>query len=187
LVYHFNAANTLKAIEYANTVARGLRPIAGYEFSEQKAGVLVNETVRERVDAAFEALVTQELPAFITQTWIRSTSLSIKKRITETLSPHLRQMSEGLAELFCLTDPSREDNPMIFASEEFFRTTEYGKGHAIGRNCRFLQGPGTNPQSIARAKLMSGKERYETILNYRRDGPPLSTFSCVRPYSTAEA
>lgn len=30
-------------------------------------------------------------------------------------------MSEGLAETFCLTDPSRRDNPIIFASDGMYR------------------------------------------------------------------
>jgi hypothetical protein len=32
-----------------------------------------------------------------------------------------RSMSEGLAETFCLTDPSRHENPIIFASEGMYR------------------------------------------------------------------
>lgn len=29
----------------------------------------------------------------------------------------LYSLSEGLAETFCLTDPSKTDNPIVFASE----------------------------------------------------------------------
>ncbi|KAK7703222.1 hypothetical protein SLS64_009198 [Diaporthe eres] len=78
-------------------------------------------------------------------------------------------MSEGLAETFCLTDPSRRDNPIIFASE--------------GRNCRFLQGPKTSPFSVRRIreKLDAGKEHYETFLNYRRDGSPFMNLLMCTP------
>lgn len=41
----------------------------------------------------------------------------VLKLYAGTLAPHLREASEGLAEVFCLTDPSRPDNPIVFASE----------------------------------------------------------------------
>ncbi|KAK3359781.1 hypothetical protein B0T25DRAFT_109581 [Lasiosphaeria hispida] len=132
---------------------------------------------------ASEALVREELPAFITHTWIRIASVSIRKGTTGTLSAHPRQVSERLAEVFCLTDPSREDDPVVFASEGFYRTTQYGKNHAIGRNCRFLQGPKTNASSIERLhkKLTAGKEHYETLLNYRKDGSPFTNLLMCAP------
>jgi len=50
---------------------------------------------------------------------------------------------------------------------EFHRTTQYGVSYAIGRNCRFLQGPKTNRSSIARFKKASaeGKDHSEVFLN----------------------
>ena len=50
---------------------------------------------------------------------------------------------------------------------EFHRTTQYGVNYAIGRNCRFLQGPKTNRSSVARFKemCMQGKEHSEVFLN----------------------
>lgn len=50
---------------------------------------------------------------------------------------------------------------------EFHRTTQYGVGYAIGRNCRFLQGPKTNPNSVARfgKAAREGKDHSEVFLN----------------------
>ena len=95
----------------------------------------------------------------------------------------LRDASEGLAEVFCLSDPSRHDNPIILASDEFHRTTQYGMDYAIGRNCRFLQGPRTNPFSVQRIKerLKAGQEHVETFLNYRRDGSPFMNLLLCAP------
>ncbi len=39
------------------------------------------------------------------------------------------------------SDPSHPDNPMIFVSDEFEDQTGYSPEEALGRNCRFLQGP----------------------------------------------
>jgi PAS domain S-box-containing protein len=74
-----------------------------------------------------------------------------------------------------ITDPSQEDNPVIFANRAFRDLTGYEQDEALGRNCRFLQGPDTDPD--ARAKLKACIEAHEDlhieILNYRKDG---STF-----------
>jgi hypothetical protein len=55
--------------------------------------------------------------------------------------------------------------------------------YVIGRNCRFLQGPKTNPFSVKRIreKLEAGKEHMETFLNYRRDGSPFMNLLMVAP------
>jgi hypothetical protein len=55
--------------------------------------------------------------------------------------------------------------------------------HVIGRNCRFLQGPKTNPFSVRRIrdKLLAGKEHFETFLNYRRDGSPFMNLLMIAP------
>ncbi|KAH8047203.1 PAS domain-containing protein [Aureococcus anophagefferens] len=38
--------------------------------------------------------------------------------------------------------------PMVYVNPEFCRVTEYPREEAVGRNCRFLQGPDTEPESI---------------------------------------
>jgi hypothetical protein len=73
--------------------------------------------LEEKANHAFDVLVRDDLPAFITHVFTQVVSVNISKRITGNLPPMLREASEGLAEVFCLTDPSRTDNPIIFASE----------------------------------------------------------------------
>lgn len=55
--------------------------------------------------------------------------------------------------------------------------------YVLGRNCRFLQGPKTEPASIRRLKemILAGKEHCETLLNYRRDGSPFMNLLMVSP------
>lgn len=66
---------------------------------------------------------------------------------------------------------------------EFHRMTQYGLDYVIGRNCRFLQGPKTNPFAVQRIreKLDQGKQHYETFLNYRRDGSPFMNLLMCAP------
>lgn len=54
-----------------------------------------------------------------------------------------------------------------FCTPEFYRTTQYGRDYAIGRNCRFLQGPKSDKHCVARmsAAVKSGQEFSEVLLN----------------------
>lgn len=183
LIYYLDALKALRAINYANAVAEALDPIEGLEFTQTAARPTLNTVLEEKASKAFDLLVRDDLPAFITHIFVQVASVSISKRVTGALPPMLRDASEGLAEVFCLTDPSRSDNPIIFASEEFHRTTQYGVSYAIGRNCRFLQGPKTNRNSVARFKkaCIEGKDHSEVFLNYRRDGSPFMNLLMVAP------
>ncbi|KAH8726786.1 hypothetical protein GQ44DRAFT_649836 [Phaeosphaeriaceae sp. PMI808] len=183
LIYYLDALKALRAINYANAVAEALEPIKSLEFTTNPARPTVNAILEEKADQAFDVLVRDDLPAFITHVFTQVVSVSISKRVTGNLPPMLRDASEGLAEVFCLTDPSRADNPIIFASEEFHRTTQYGVGYVIGRNCRFLQGPKTNRNSVNRLRevLAAGKEHSEVFLNYRRDGSPFMNLLMMAP------
>jgi hypothetical protein len=167
LIYYLDALKALKAIKYANAIAEALTPIDDHEFTGTSVQSTANVALENRTKEAFDALVRDELPAYIAHVFIQVVSLSIQRRVTGTLPSHLREASEGLAEVFCLTDPSRPDNPIVFASEEFHRTTQYGVDYAIGRNCRFLQGPQTNKDSTRRLReaILAGKEVSEVFLN----------------------
>ncbi|KAF1964723.1 hypothetical protein BU23DRAFT_491751 [Bimuria novae-zelandiae CBS 107.79] len=183
LVYYLDALKAMRAIQYANAVAEALEPIDGHEFTEHPPRATINAVLEDKAQQAFDMLVKEELPAFITHTFIQVVSVSVQKRVTGNLPLHLRESSEGLAEVFCVTDPSRSDNPIIFASEEFHRTTQYGVNFAIGRNCRFLQGPMTNRSSVMRLHnaVTEGKEVSEVFLNYRRDGSPFMNLLMMAP------
>ena len=120
LIFYLDALKALRAITYANAISEALEPIPGFQFTEQAPQPTENSALLTKAKQAFEVLVKEDLPAYIVHVWIQVVSVSIQKRITGTLAPHLREASEGLAEVFCLTDPSRPDNPIVFASEGIF-------------------------------------------------------------------
>lgn len=53
---------------------------------------------------------------------------------------------------FCVTDPRLPDNPIVYASESFIELTGYERSQVLGRNCRFLQGPDTDPDAVAKIR-----------------------------------
>ena len=81
------------------------------------------------------------------------------------------------------SDPSLPDNPMIFVSDEFAAQTGYSPDEAVGRNCRFLQGPDTNPHAVEAIRQGLRAETRFTIdiLNYRKDGSPFTNRLRIRP------
>lgn len=71
-----------------------------------------------------------------------------------------------------VTDPNRADNPIVFANQAFQDLTGYTREEIIGRNCRFLQGPNTDRQQVARLReaIAEGEAIDVDLLNYRKDG-----------------
>jgi PAS domain S-box-containing protein len=86
------------------------------------------------------------------------------------------------------SDRNAPDNPMIFVSDEFEAQTGYSPDEAVGRNCRFLQGPDTNPHAIEAIRQgLQAQTRFTIdILNYRRDGEPFVNRLRIRPIYDGE-
>jgi len=73
---------------------------------------------------------------------------------------------------FVITDPSLPDNPIVFASGGFLTLTGYTLDQVLGRNCRFLQGPQTDPMAVAKIRkaIADGYDTSVCLLNYKIDG-----------------
>ena len=71
-----------------------------------------------------------------------------------------------------VTDPNQSDNPIIFCNNAFLRLSGYSDDEVIGRNCRFLQGPETDQETISKVReaIAAGQDVAVDILNYRKDG-----------------
>lgn len=73
---------------------------------------------------------------------------------------------------FVVTDPSLPDNPIVYATQGFLNLTGYTLDQVLGRNCRFLQGPETDPKAVEkiRRSIEEGTDMSVCLLNYRMDG-----------------
>ncbi|WP_205686760.1 histidine kinase famiy protein [Caulobacter flavus] len=87
-----------------------------------------------------------------------------------------------------LTDPNKPDNPIVFANKAFLDLTGYEEAEILGRNCRFLQGPGSDREAIAEMREAVAKADAISleILNYKRDGSPFWNAVFIGPvYDTS--
>ena len=73
---------------------------------------------------------------------------------------------------FTISDPGLPDNPLVWVNPAFTRITGYGFDEAAGRNCRFLQGAATDPETVRamRDALDTHQSITVTLVNYRKDG-----------------
>ncbi|MCG8544943.1 MAG: PAS domain-containing protein [Alphaproteobacteria bacterium] len=66
----------------------------------------------------------------------------------------------------------RDDLPLVYVNQAFLDTTGYTRDEVLGRNCRFLQGSGTNPETVRALKqsVVAFEAIEVEILNYKKDG-----------------
>jgi diguanylate cyclase (GGDEF)-like protein/PAS domain S-box-containing protein len=71
----------------------------------------------------------------------------------------------------------------IYCTESFTRMTGYDIADIVGRSCRFLQGPDTDPGTVEdiRRALIAGQHYRGRILNYRRNGTEFWNHLSINP------
>jgi PAS domain S-box-containing protein len=82
-----------------------------------------------------------------------------------------------------VSDPTLPDCPLIYINSAFEKLTGFSAAEALGRNCRFMQGPLTDADDVARLRdAIARRERIELdLLNHRRDGTPFWNRLMVAP------
>ena len=87
-----------------------------------------------------------------------------------------------------ITNPRLPDNPVVFCNDSFCRLTGYARDEIVGRNCRFLQGPETDPATVA--AIRAAVDRVEAIeidvRNRRKDGEPFWNRLLMAPVHDAD-
>ncbi|GHC97513.1 PAS domain-containing protein [Novosphingobium pokkalii] len=87
-----------------------------------------------------------------------------------------------------ISNPRLPDNPIVECNAAFEALTGYERDEIIGRNCRFLRGPGTEPDLTEELRLgiREGRPVLVEIINYKKDGTPFRNAVMVAPIFDAQ-
>lgn len=82
-----------------------------------------------------------------------------------------------------ISNPHLPDNPIVECNDAFAALTGYRPDEIIGRNCRFLTGPGTETElsDTLRRAIRDRRAALVEILNYKKDGTPFRNAVLVAP------
>ncbi len=94
-----------------------------------------------------------------------------RRRYQEELELRTEAM-EGAPMGITISDPNREDNPIVYINSGFETITGYSPAETVGRNCRFLQGEETREEPVAVLREAIENERPVAVelRNYRKNG-----------------
>jgi len=87
-----------------------------------------------------------------------------------------------------ISNPRRADNPLEIVNDAFCELTGYAEQDVVGRNCRFLAGPETQPaaQGDLRSAVADARPILREILNYRSDGSRFRNGVMITPIFDAD-
>ena len=106
------------------------------------------------------------------------------RTITDALLAAIAHSTEPMA----LSDPHLPDHPIIAVNAAFEAMSGYTAAEIVGRNCRMLQGPGTDQAAARRLGrvIAAGEGCVEWLVNHKRDGTPFWNLLFLSPVRDAE-
>jgi PAS domain S-box-containing protein len=108
------------------------------------------------------------------------------KRAQEALRLRDRAIAAASSGIL-ITGTQQDDYAIIYCNPAFTQLTGYSEAEVMGRNCRFLRGPDTDPLTIGtiRQALQAEQPCQVVILNYRKDGSPFWNELTIAPVRDA--
>jgi PAS domain S-box-containing protein len=118
----------------------------------------------------------------------KSRTASIRNSESESevpmrVSADLLDALSSFKQTFVVSDATQPDYPIVYASGGFYTMTGYSTKEVIGHNCRFLQGPETDPADVEKIRhaVKSGKNFCGRLLNYKKDGSTFWNLLTITP------
>jgi diguanylate cyclase (GGDEF)-like protein/PAS domain S-box-containing protein len=100
----------------------------------------------------------------------RATAAPVRALLTAGAADALLERALGATNSgVTIADMTRSDAPLVFTNAAFERLAGFRGDELLGRNCRSLQGPDTDPAAVRRIRdaIDAGRECRELLLNYR--------------------
>lgn len=112
----------------------------------------------------------------------RAWDMALKLDLASARERHFRLVADSPIPSV-ISDPRLPDNPIVACNPSFCELTGYPVDEVVGRNCRFLSGPATEPwltEEIRRG-VREHRPVLVEILNYKRNGQPFRNAVLVAP------
>ncbi len=159
--------------------------------------VLTGERDEDTIDEVMRAGAADFLPKTSLEPDLVARSLRAALRFLQVqrekqaITDELRVRDSAIAAAangIVIADARLPDAPLIYTNEAFLQMTGFPREEVIGYNCRFLQGPDTDPNAISelREAVQKGRKCQVQILNYRKDGTPFWNEVTVSPVRNAQ-
>nr|AML76835.1 putative LOV domain-containing protein [Helenium autumnale] len=128
-----------------------------------------------------DAETPSEWPAVDEETSRRSSMASWTSE--PRVSQDLKDALSTLQQTFVVSDATKPDCPIMYASSGFFTMTGYSSKEVIGRNCRFLQGKDTDQNEVNKIRhaVKTGTSYCGRLYNYKKDGTPFWNLLTITP------
>jgi len=100
----------------------------------------------------------------------------------------LSGMIQSSAIAAVISNPRLDDNPIVECNDAFVALVGYSRDEIIGRNCRFLTGPGTEPNLTQQLRdgIAGRRPTMVEITNYKKDGSRFRNAVLVAPIFGAD-
>ena len=128
LTHYLGMKKAITAIQYANALADKIPALPG---EAPHIAAKLDEAFEERSQQIVEDLVEEALPAYITHRLVSQVTDVMVKEITGNGTPLMRDLIPSLAEVYCISDPSLPDNPLVYASEGTVITCRQSMSNAV--------------------------------------------------------
>ena len=116
LTHYIESRKAITAVEYANAIAEQI-PTEG---ESPHLAATLDDSFTAKSQSILEDLIEDALPAYLTHRMVALITDCLVKAITGEGAPVMKDMIPNLAEVFCISDPSLPDNPIVYASEGRF-------------------------------------------------------------------
>eukprot|EP01040_Poterioochromonas_malhamensis_P020566 gene20566-24583_t len=164
------------------------------------------QKIRDEAETTLKMLAFDAFPRFIKSKYCQQVMGALQQGGNSQMEGMLQQLgnkvpqdaddwlnifvatAESLPACIVISDMTIPGAPMVYVNQEFCRTTGYGREEAVGRNCRFLQGPETEPEAIQviRNTLSKGQDCHVKLTNYRKNGEKFQNLLSMRPVFDAD-
>ncbi|XP_077216359.1 phototropin 2 isoform X2 [Tasmannia lanceolata] len=166
-----------------NNLSKGLYEAGILPLNSQSNQILAESSMAERAVQWGQPLNRQSLERSIDSSRASEDLISGVEQTFPRVSQELKDALSSLQQTFVVSDATKPDYPIMYASSGFFTMTGYSPKEVIGRNCRFLQGQDTDPMELEkiRESIKIGRSYCGRLLNYKKDGTPFWNLLTITP------